>query len=371
MENAAGPVFLFPHTTLPETLFRQSFFMLPPLRLLEVLKPAVVPGWGQARFHTWPVFADESWRQPVRSLLEQYRGIASVYGDEGILTFVQGRLQGDDLSETRFRIQSELRGRAATADDPARELALEAAVFLELARELDEKELELMQNLSQVGRLEEAFREILGATDEEEAELQHAVQTENPPLAPDWGHFSHEMRRRVGMAFRLLSLRPPEKAPVFVAIHQDVVTELMDPFQTERERSGEAWEPLVYELCTFPSLEGLDAATFTDMMEAMEDSGILSAYFDAFQPVFDNPQHEGRRRSLVLAGEALQQRAEAFLEDRGIQTAHSVKLIGTFPDRLTLSDVWKRFDKKGWETLGKSQALWEAVPALLHLEIGG
>jgi hypothetical protein len=33
--------------------------------------------------------------------------------------------------------------------------------------------------------------------------------------------------------------------------------------------------------------------------------------------------------------------------------------------------MWKRFDKRGWETLGKYQALWEAVPALLHLEIGG
>ena len=97
--------------------------------------------------------------------------------------------------------------------DPAQKESVQAAIFLEIARELDEKELEIASSYAHLNAIEQEFHDILGIEDEES---DRAETNLTPALAPDTNGLLYMLPRRIQSWFRMLSLKPPESMPVFV-----------------------------------------------------------------------------------------------------------------------------------------------------------
>ena len=187
--------FLFPHMTLSASDFRNLCIFLPRLNVLEIARQASIPEWAQERISRWPVLSGEELSSRIVSCLEAYRAFAQVHGGPGgVLGFLNQAL--DEIDEPRYRIQEELRGksrtenRGRTSPSPAPSIQalvlspelFKAALFLEIARELDEKELEIESGYSRLNSMEQEFQEILGIEDEESERSETGL---TPALAPD------------------------------------------------------------------------------------------------------------------------------------------------------------------------------------------
>jgi hypothetical protein len=213
--------FLFPHMTLSEHDFRNLWIFLPRLSVLEIVRQPSIPQWAQERFSGWSALRGEELSTRIGACIEGYRAFAQVHGGPGgMLGFLSRAL--DETDEPRYRIQEELRGSCPPELDPAQKEIFQAAVFLEIARELDEKELEIASSYTRLNAIEQQFRNILGIEDEES---ERAETNLTPALAPDTNGLLYMLPRRIRSWFRMLSLNPLERMPIFVGCFPEVIEE--------------------------------------------------------------------------------------------------------------------------------------------------
>ena len=231
--------FLFPHMTLSANDFRNLGIFLPRLSVLEITRRASFPEWAKERFSGWPVLRGEELSAKVNSCIEAYRAFAQVHGGPGgILGFLSQRL--DELDEPRYRIQEELRGKWPPDVDPAQKETIQAALFLEIARELDEKEREIESSYAHLDAIEREFRDILGIEDDRS---ESALTSLTPVLAPDTTGLLYMLPRRIETWFRMLSLRPVESMPVFVACFPEAIEETLEMIRTGCEQKKRNFPP--------------------------------------------------------------------------------------------------------------------------------
>ncbi len=299
--------------------------------------------------------------------------MGSQFGEDGLMAALSREWSLGGVPESRMHIQSMLKGTGTPTPEPedAKEwLFLEACVFLELGRELDQRELELMQNLQSVNVLESKLLESLGADEEDETELQRALETTNPPLSPDWGHFSYLLKLRMGFWFRLFSqLVFQTKHVVLTALSRDVVDEVLDPFQTERERHGEAWDRNERVLLRLPRVDLLDEAGFKDVFVAMLGSQERVHLMERLEDFLGNPSDAGMEEALSEAAESYQGVLGELVARQGVDpsSGDGYRLVLTRPSDLRLRDVWRRFDREGYRELARED--WGDYPAVfIHLE---
>jgi len=279
--------FLFPHLTLSSSDLMNLYIVPPRLRVLEIARPAAIPEWAQERMSGWPVLGSEEISSHVRSCLEGYLDFARVHGGPGgMLGFLNRAL--DENDEPRYRIQEELRGKCPPDMDPARKEIFQAALFLEIARELDEKELEIESGYDRLNAIEQEFREILGIEDDESERAQANI---TPVLAPDANGLLYMLPKRIESWFKMLALRPVEGMPVFVACFPEVIEEtvemarsgknrlfdLRDPRpgqalekEGNEERSGKQFSAVTYMLGSIPRMDGIDGELFRSIIDALE-----------------------------------------------------------------------------------------------------
>ena len=228
--------FLFPHMTLSVNDFRNLGIFLPRLSVLEITRQASFPQWAKGTFSGWPVLRGEGLSTVLSSCIEGYRAFAQVHGGPGgVLGFVSQLL--DEIDEPRYKIQEEIRGKCPPELEPAQKKTIQAALFLEIARELDEKELEIESSYARLNAIELEFRDILGIEDDR-AESAEANLT--PPLAPDTNGLLYMLPRRIETWFQMLSLQPVEGMPIFVFPFPEVVEETLevDPVRLRAEKKG-------------------------------------------------------------------------------------------------------------------------------------
>jgi len=357
---------LFPHTVAPEASCRLLSLIAPAVQYLQVLEPDE-PGTCAGEFLTpFAVVPEADEIQRVRQLLLEYRRIGELHEDPALMQVVVRDMVAQDFSESRFGIQARLRGKSETVPEDALIPRREAALFLELARDLDRRELEMGRSLAQAEKLEREFKEILGVTDSEE--LSEVVETEAPPLSPDWGHFAHQLSRRMACWWRLFAAGGPAVDPVYLAIIREVMEELVDLVRTVRDREGVDWNPVELELVRLPALDALTHEQMNELHQGLERAGILSAFHHALPALLAGPEDAACRDQARRAARALEDQVRAGLGTPGGSHPPAARVMLTWLPGVTWRDIWQRLDRPGHAALCPSTPETGSGLTLLHLE---
>jgi hypothetical protein len=327
--------FLFPHTTLSNGDFLNLCTFLPRLSVLEIARQPSIPEWARQQVSGWPVSSGEELSSRIASSIGSYRTFAQVHGGPGgILGFLSRAF--DEIDEPRFRIQEELREKCGPGINPASTLSpqlFQAAVFLEIARELDEKELEIESGYDRLGAMEQEFRDVLGIEDDES---ERAATNLTPALTPDTNGLLYMLPKRIESWFRMLSLKPPESMPVFVACFPEVIEEVLEMVRTGCERDGKKFSSATHPLGSIPGMDCLGRKQFPTLIDAPGMSELLSSCRRDLEDFIrsaaggeDPAELEGKRRSLQTSYEKFCRKCEATEGDKinlGLAVVRGVSL---------------------------------------------
>ncbi len=300
--------FLFPHMTLSADDFRNLWIFLPRLSVLEISRRASIPEWAQERFSGWPVMHGEELSTRIGPCVEGYRAFAQVHGGPGgMLGFLSRAL--DETDEPRYRIQEKLRGSCPPDLDPAQKEIVQAAVFLEIARELDEKELEIASSYAHLNAIEQEFRDILGIENEES---DRAETNLTPALAPDTNGLLYMLPRRIQSWFRMLSLQRLESMPIFVGCFPEVIEEAIEMIRTGCERDGKQFSAATHLLGSIPRLDDLGSKQFRTLIEAPGMPDLLSSCHHGLEDFIKSTARGENPAELQGNGRLLQSAFERF-----------------------------------------------------------
>ncbi|MGA2401065.1 MAG: hypothetical protein ABSG91_05080 [Syntrophobacteraceae bacterium] len=327
--------FLFPHMTLSANYFRNLGIFLPRLSVLEITRQASFPDWAKERFSGWPVLRGEELSARVSSCIEAYRAFAQVHGGPGgILGFLSRAL--DEIDEPSYRIQEEIRGKLPPDVDPAQKETIQAALFLEIARELDEKERDLESSYAHLNAIEREFRDILGIEDDQSESAETSL---TPALAPDTNGLLYMLPRRIESWFRMLSLHPVESMPVFVACFPEAIEETLEMIGTGCEQKKTEFSTATHLLGPVPRVDGLGLKQFLTLMEAPGMTELISSCHRDLEDFIkgaaggENPAElQGKSRSLQSAFEKLCRNCD-------VPEAQKMSLGVTLVENVSLGDV--------------------------------
>ncbi len=370
MKTKAVGLFLFPHNVLPEPAARCFLTVWPSMDCLKALEPASVPEWAESRCAQHGLEENENFWERVRAVWQGYRELGSRVGEDGLMAVLSRDWILDAAPESRGHIQSVLRGVRPEPQKMDEWLLMEAAVFLELGRELDLRELELSKNLEHVGRLEENLLKALGADEEDTAELQKALETTNPPLSPDWGHFTYLLRQRIGYWFRVLSrIEIPGCRAVLAALSRDVVEEALDPVQTERERRREVWDRREMFLLTCPRVDLLSPEDFFRWLRSLEALNERDRFRESFEAFVQDPAREASKDELLQRARDFESALKKLWSQLGgePQDARGYRCVLTAPHGVACAELWRAVDRAGAQTLG-TEAFDPNPAVLVHWE---
>ncbi|MBP8645604.1 MAG: hypothetical protein KBH99_05735 [Syntrophobacteraceae bacterium] len=360
--------FLFPHLFLREKDVRRLSILLSRLGILQVLRGPVLPSCSGERIDAWPVISDSEDLERIRLYLKGYFDFAEQLGEKGLLACRSWiALAGED-PESRFRIQGRVRGEGSEEEARKERLLLEAAIFHEIARNLDEKELEVVSGIVEVERLEEEFRRILGIETGEEAE--ETMDGTTPSLGSENADFSFLVLKRAGFWYRLLSNHPPEMPWVPVAFSQNLLEEILESVQTRREKNGQAMEIQVVPLCTIPSLESLEPEEFASLRGDLEEHEIQLTFWNALDRFLENPEDSLLLETLQKEGSLLEAHLQDFVEKNRVAGGGQVRMNLVRLKDCTHREVWENLDPEGFAELGTNTFSWTREALFLGLSEG-
>lgn len=355
--------FLFPHSVLPGSESRHLSILLPNLYLLQAIQKPVIPEWAADRFQVYPTLPSGEVLDRAVDCYRGYHEIAGLHGDSVDLASLT--CDWVDTKESRTHIQGTLRGRKAVEGEHEKRLLLEAAVFIEMARELDQQETELEESYDRLNSLEEEFKQIIGIGPEDE--LDEATQALSQPLRPERSGLLYMLPRRIACWLRLFSTRMPEGSPVLVSASREVIEELLDPVRAHGDRTGKPVSIIRRSLAVIPSLEHLGTDDFRELLRNLHEENVLSPYWQSLENVLREPDEARYRGELDQRVDALRK----SIEDSGRKGKHSddhdrVELTWIVPQDCD-GDFWKCIDPKGHEALRKQPSMHRTPSALLCL----
>ncbi len=338
METGQVSYFLFPGSTVPERNLRNFFIFLPGLSILEITRPASFPNWCRDRFTGLPVIRDSQFLAQTKSCIQGYRAAAEVHGGGGGTLGYLAHLM--DEAETRLKIQEQLRGKCPTEPDAAQIEILRSAVFLEIARELDEREFELESGYARVGALEKEFRQILGIEDED---LQEVPASNEPPLAAEGSAPSYMLAARVENWFRLFSTQPLNSWPVFVASPVEAVEESLDSTRRHLDLTGDSRKEFPvssFSLGSFPRMDRLGEKQFRSFIEAPGTPGLLASYQEALGRFIMEAAGSENPNELEPKCKSLGAMLEKFCRKCNLSESDQVTLSLILPQNIRLADIF-------------------------------
>lgn len=336
MRTDSPSYFLFPYGIPSEDDLRNFSIFLPNLNILEILRPAVIPEQLRDRFRGLPVIGEKDFLARIDSCIKGYYAFAEVHGGEGGILAYLSQTRGD-TSETRLRIQEKLRGNSPSRLDEAQRKILQAAVFLEIARELDEKELELEGSYERLNELEREFSGILGIEGDEDSE--EAEATLSSPLIPDGAGALFMLPTRIESWFQLFSVHPVEGMPVFIANHPDVISETLEMMGSRRAHTSGESSPARISLGSFPRLNKLGPKQFQSLIEAPGIPAILDAYRHDLDSFMLEASRAKNSDELESRSEPLRHHLDKFCRHCGLTDTDRVTLTLYFPENISLADI--------------------------------
>jgi hypothetical protein len=326
--------FLFPHTMLSDNYLRDLCISLPRLTLLEIVRKAPVPEWAQGRVAGWPVLSpDDLLSTQISSCLQGYREFAQVHGGRGGILGYLSRVF-DDLGESRYRIQEELRGKCPPDLNPGQKETMQAALFLEIARELDEKELEIVSGYVHLSEVEQEFRDILGIDESESGEADLT-----PSLAPDTSGLIYMLPKRIASWFRMFSLRPVEGLPVFVACLPQVIEETIEMIRAGCERDGEKFSAATYSLGFIPGAGDLGPKQYQTLIEAPEIPELLSSCHRELEDFIKSAAEGENPAELRGRSRSIQSALEKLCGECAVPAGDKVNLSLTLVENVFLTEI--------------------------------
>jgi hypothetical protein len=354
METTECRPVLFPYLTLSEGDFRHLALLIPGTYLLQVLDPPPLPEWGQTHFSVLSVDLDEQEKDQIGRALRSYQEYAADHQDHCLAASFSSETLLRQSWESRFDIQSSLRSKGNEGPDPEIQKLFEAAVFLEMARELDQKESDLESDLAEASHLESEFREILGI-DAEDAH-DDAIETLTPPLTATRAHLSFMLFRRITSWLRLFSSRLSAGITLpLVTVNRDVVDELVERVEAfTRDRSP---KPTLIQvpLITIPSLPKLPSDVFASKLRELRQTGNPQRLGEALAALLSAPRDASRQETTRSAGKILREAVQSIF---GLSETEypAMQLSLTSFGALTLADLWRALmpgsiAPGGWDSL--------------------
>jgi hypothetical protein len=332
---------LFPYTVVPEKDYRQLSLVLPGLSVLQVTRPPVAPDWLLQMVTAWPAITEQQQIETIGLCLKGYREFAAVHGDDSVLASLSLDQISRDFVESRFRIQTELNKNKATELGDAAISLLEAAIFLEMARDLDEKEMEVEAGLARMDSLEGEFREILGISEDEV--LEDTMETLSPPLRAERTSLSFMLPKRIQSWFRLLFNHMPAACPVLVTTSEPALAELFEHLLGPDGRGGKLSEPTRMALGSIPTVDDLAVEDFLSLLSDPEASGILASYWQGLQSVLHAPGVPSGPEALSQSIDTLQDYLRHFRGELGLSSNRVVSIELVFADKLAWNIIRKKY----------------------------
>jgi hypothetical protein len=236
---------LFPHLTLFSNAAANLMF-LPRLSVLEILSRAPVPQWAKNWLFPHPAISDPEMASLIGAGLAAYREFAKIHeGPGGILGFIKQSL--GEIEEPRYRIQEQLRGKSSMSAE--KDEILQASLLLEMARELDDKQLEIAAGYDRSNAIEQEFRDILGIEDEDS---QLVASNLSSALAADESSLLYMLEKRIRSWLKVMSAGPALNMPVFVCGFPEVVEEILDIIAAGCAKNGKDFTTTSFELGRVP-----------------------------------------------------------------------------------------------------------------------
>lgn len=336
---------LFPYTALSDRHYRHLALFLPHLTVLQISRPPAVPLTRYSDLSGWPAFSDGQQLEKIALSLKGYQEFAAIHGENAVMASLSHEAIAREFAESRFRIETELHGRAPKEPDPRETALLEAAVFLELARDLDEREMDLEANITEAGEIEGRFREILGISDDEDA--LDRIDSLSPSLTIDATHLSFMLPQRIQAWFRLLSNHKPQGGTVLVTTHREVLDELFDTFCGKRGAADLESPPACRPLASLPSLDALPREEFLRLLSDPEISDLLNVYWNALEEAILSPEDASLGEALIRAVGDVEDAVEGLYGELGGRGRGRAKLELCSLPGLSLGRIWERFDTGG------------------------
>jgi len=343
---------LFPYTILSERESRHLSVLLPHLSVFQVIRPPAVPDWLQRQVTGWSAITEPEQIETIKLCLKGYQQFAAVHGENSVLASLSLDQISRDFAESRFQIQTQLKKNDPDESENWETLLLEAAIFLEMARDLDEKEIELEASLTHIDDLDGEFREILGISDEED--LADAVETLSPPLRADQAYLSFMLSKRIESWLRLFFNRRPEACPTLVTTAEQVLEELFEPVRGGYERTGKTFEPSRIVLGSFPALHDLPLEDFLSLLSNPEASGLVASYWHCLENVLLSPHDLPATEQMSLAADTLQDFLHHYRREIGLPDGAEMRMELVFDSELRWSTL-RKYGERAW----KSEQLME------------
>lgn len=364
MTPKAPLCFLFPHTTLSERDYRSVCVLLPRLFLLQVARPPAPPRWAADRVFAWPAVPEEQERERIIQYLKSYEYYADLYGEQGNLAAMSLH-KGGNLGESRLKIESALKGKTHQDPDLEKTLLLEAALFLEMARDLDEREMELEGTFARIGKLEDEFRTILGITGEEE--VDEAAETLSPPLAPGKADLSFMLSRRIALWLRLFSFNPPDAQPVLVATCPEVVDEVIDALRGRYEGAGRSLDSESMTLAAIPDLSAAAAEDFESFLSDPSEADVLESCRTAMENALGRPGTPEYLDVLAERADALRRRLNRLCSETSPVPPAPIEIVLTRIEAFSLDELHLSVDRQGHGAWGEKTVMKQAPVSVLSI----
>ena len=213
---------------------------------------------------------------------------------------------------------------------------LQAALFLEIARELDEKELEIQSGYARLNSIEREFRDILGIENDESGRAETNL---TPALAPDTNGLLYMLPKRIESWFRLFAIKPVENMPVFVACFPEVIEETLEIIRTWCERDEKEFSAANYLLGSIAGLDGLGAKQFRSLIEAPGMSELLSSYQHDLEKVITSAAGGGKAAELEEKSLLVQSSFDKFCRNAQMPEENTINLRLTVVQNVLLTEV--------------------------------
>jgi hypothetical protein len=366
MKKDVFPYLLFPHTIASGKQLLELSLLLPHLSILQAVRPLVLPEWAREAISALPAIEDGEEIDLVKLGLGAYREFGALHGENALMASVGQERIFEERLESRFGIEGQLRGSGGKGPEQRKRLVVEAAVFMELARELDENAIELESGLNEAENLEEEFRDILGITSGEDAsEADDAAMS--APLKHEGSNLSYMLPRRISGWLRLFSNVAAEDHPVLVALAPEVAEEITEMLKSECEKHQKSFHSSRLLVGTFPSVDCPGDADFHSLFQSLRTSDSTASFHAALDAVVRSPDDAGLLESLQARANESANGIKAFCDSLGCPCQKKVELVLTSFRDLTLNDIWACVNKDTCSELGGSRAGFGSPVLLLQL----
>lgn len=348
---------LFPYLTLSERDLRLLAMFTPGTGLLQVLEPPALPRWAAPHFKVLPAQLSLEEKEQIHLALGGYREFAAVHQDHCLAASFSAETLWKENSESRFDIEASLRGKSDQGPPPEARRLLEAAVFLEMARELDQKEIDLESGLAEAAHLETEFRQILGIEDDDSRD--DAIETLTPPLTVSRAHLSFMLPRRMTSWLRLLGRTlPADRLPPLVTVSREVVDEIVERVEAFNRHRTTQPALIQFPLALIPCLPEIASDQFSSGFSAIVQTEEMRMFRNELESLLSDPGNAGLRKSATQRAESLRAIVESTFRPASADCAN-LELSFNWFDGLTLSDLWRAIDPG----IGEDAQIFGALPS--------